>query len=149
MKVEEGRRAAEGNRPSADPGVVLRAYYARKRLIAMRSSLFLAPCAILMALRAPSLGGILALGGACGIVNILAIMHNNERLLVGGRRPAVHIVSNMARLLVFGAIPVVAAIHEPVWALGIYLAGFFTPLALYAIELQRHFNGDSRARKNR
>jgi hypothetical protein len=91
-----------------------------------------------MAFRAPSLGGILALGGACGVVNILAIMHNNERLLEGGRPRVVHIANNVARILVFGAIPVFAAIHEPVWALGIYLAGFFTPLALYAIELQRH-----------
>jgi hypothetical protein len=28
--------------------------------------------------------------------------------------------------------------HGPLWTVGIYFAGFFTPLVLYAIELQRN-----------
>ena len=115
----------------------MRAYYARKRLIATRSSWFLAPLAILLALRAPMLGVFLVLGGICGIINILAIMYANERLLDGRRSRGLYLGSNMVRVLAFGAIPVIAAMHEPPGVIGVELAGFFTPLALYAIELQR------------
>ena len=138
MKVEEGSPGGEPNRRTAESGVALRAYFARKRLIAMRSSLFLTPLVILLALRGPMLGGLLALGGICGIINILAIMQSNERLLDGRRSRAAYVWGNMIRVLAFGAIPVFAIMHGPLWTVGIYFAGFFTPLALYAIELQRN-----------
>jgi hypothetical protein len=103
----------------------------------MRSSWFLAPLAILLALRAPMLGGFLVLGGICGIINILAIMDANERLLDGRRSRGTYLGVNMIRVLAFGAIPAIAAMYEPPGVIGVDLAGFFTPLALYAIELQR------------
>jgi hypothetical protein len=138
MKVEEGSTGAEPNRPSAESGAALRAYFARKRLIAMRSSWFLTPLAILLAFKGPTLGVLLVIGGICGIMNILAIMQSNERLLDGRRSRAAYVWGNMIRVLAFGAIPVFAIMHGPLWTVGIYFAGFFTPLVLYAIELQRN-----------
>ncbi len=137
MPPEQGSTTGGPNSPSAEPGAVLRAYYARKRLIAMRSSWFLAPLAILLALRAPVYGVFLVLGGVCGVINILAIMSANERLLDGRRSRGMYLGSNMIRVLAFGAIPVIAATHEPLGVIGVDLAGFFTPLALYVIELRR------------
>ena len=113
----------------------LRDYDARKRSVALRSSLLLAGIAILVALRSPILGLDLAIGGCCGVVNMLLIMRNNERLLDGRRSRGVYGFNNVVRVLGIGVLPAVAGITGPVWALAISYAGFFTPLASYAIEL--------------
>ena len=115
---------------------MMREYHARKRAVALRSSLLLAGLAIVMATRSPVLGLDLVVGGACGVVNMLLIMRNNERLLDGRRSRGVYGLSNVVRVLGVGVIPAVAAVTGPVWALAISYAGFFTPLASYAIELR-------------
>jgi hypothetical protein len=115
---------------------MMREYHARKRAVALRSSLLLAGLAIVMATRSPVLGLDLAIGGACGVVNMLLIMRNNERLLDRRRSRGVYGLNNVVRVLGVGILPAFAAVTGPVWTLAISYAGFFTPLASYAIELR-------------
>jgi hypothetical protein len=77
MKVEQGRPGADDNTPSAEPEDHLRNYFARKRLVGVRSALVILPIAACAAIWRPLLGLDLAAGGICGVVNMLLIMHNN------------------------------------------------------------------------
>lgn len=135
MKVQEGTKETCDNTERADRAE-LREYHARKRSVALRSSLLLAGVAIVVALRSPLLGLDLAIGGGCGVVNMLLIMLNNERLLDGRRSRGVYGFSNVVRVLGVGVLPAIAAITGPVWTLAIAYAGFFTPLVSYAIALR-------------
>ena len=139
MKVEEGTFRDGDNTTSADSAAELRAYFSRKRSISVGSSLCLFTVAACVAVWSPRLGLDLAVGGACGVANILLVMRNNERFLDGRRSRGAYAASNMVRIIAVGAIPVVAAIHGPWWSMGIYFAGFFTPLVWYAVELQRWY----------
>jgi hypothetical protein len=118
---------------------MMREYHARKRAVALRSSLLLAGLAIVMATRSPVLGLDLVVGGACGVVNMLLIMRNNERLLDGRRSRGVYGFNNVVRVLGVGVLPAFAVVTGPVWTLAISYAGFFTPLASYAIELRNAY----------
>ena len=138
MKVQEGTQEICDNTKRADRAD-LRAFDARKRSVALRSSLLLAGIAILMALRSPLLGLDLAIGGGCGVVNMLLIMHNNERLLAGRRSRGVYGLNNVVRVLGVGILPASAAITGPPWTLAVSYAGFFTPLISYAIELRNAY----------
>jgi hypothetical protein len=135
MKVQEGTSESCDNTERAD-WAELREYHALKRSVALRSTLLLGGVAILVALRVPLLGLDLAIGGGCGVVNMLLIMRNNERLLAGRRSRGVYGFSNVVRVLGVGVLPALAAITGPVWTLGIAYAGFFTPLVSYAILLR-------------
>jgi hypothetical protein len=137
-KVQEGTQEICDNRPR-DDRADLRDFDARKRSVALRSSLLLAGIAILLALRSPVLGLDLAIGGCCGVVNMLLIMHNNERLLAGRRSRGVYGLNNVVRVLGVGILPAMAAITGPVWTLAISYAGFFTPLISYALDLRRAY----------
>ena len=138
MKVREGTLEICDNTGAPSPAM-MREYHARKRAVALRSSLLLAGLAIVMATRSPVLGLDLAIGGACGIANMLLIMRNNERLLDGRRSRGVYGLSNVVRVLGVGVLPAVAAVTGPVWSLAISYAGFFTPLASYAIVLRNAY----------
>lgn len=140
-KLLEGPLEIGDNTQSADSAAELRAYFARKRSISVRSSLLLASVAILVAIRAPILGLDLVVGGACGVANMLLIMQNNERLLDGRRSRGVYGFNNVLRVLGIGIFPVLAALSGPWWSMGIVYAGFFTPLALYARDLRRSYRG--------
>ena len=135
MKVQEGTKETCDNTERAGQAE-LREYFARKRSVALRSSLLLAGIAIVVATRSPILGLDLAIGGGCGVVNMLLIMLNNERLLDGRRSRGVYRFNNVVRVLGVGVIPAIAAITGPVWTLGVAYAGFFTPLVSYAIVLR-------------
>ena len=102
--------------------------------------MLLFPVAVLMAIWSPVLGFDLLLGGLCGIGNMWLIMRNNERLLDGRRSRGAYAATNLARVLGFGFAPVVSAMTGPWWSMGIALAGFFTPLVLYAFALRREFS---------
>jgi hypothetical protein len=138
MKVQEGTPKICDNTGCAEPAM-MREYHARKRTVALRSSLLLAGLAILMATRSPVLGLDLAIGGGCGVLNMLLIMRNNERLLEGRRSRGVYGFSNVVRVVGVGTLPAVAAVTGPVWALAISYAGFFTPLVSYAIVLRNAY----------
>ena len=136
--VEEVTAAGEAKPARADPASILRAYHARKRVVAVRTTLFLAPLAALAALRNPAAGLQLALGGVVGVLNMLAVMHGNERLLEGRRSRALHAINGQVRIFAVGIIPVAVALRlGQFWTVGLYLTGFFTPLALYAIAFRR------------
>jgi hypothetical protein len=149
VKVREGVVRTDDNTPNAD-SAAYHAYIARKRLVGVRSLLFLIPIAALVAIRSPILGFDLVLGGACGFGNMWLVMRNNEQLLSGRRSRGLYGSLNVARILGIGIIPVFSALTGPWWSLGIALAGFFTPLAFYAFALQREYNdgvGSARARR--
>jgi len=135
MKVEEGGTTAACKIDPADRAD-LRAYDALNRLIVLRSMLSLAGVALLVALRSPVVGFDLALGGACGIVNMMLTLRNNERLLSGRRSRGVYGFTNVVRVLGLGTLPALAGITGPVWTLAVAYIGFFTPLVMYAIASQ-------------
>lgn len=139
-KVQEGTVQIGDNRLGADSTAALRAYYVRKRSICVRSGLYLLPVAALIAIRSPILGLDLLLGGACGLGNMLLVMRNNERLLSGNRSRGVYGFSNTVRMMGVGIVPMFSAVTGPWWSMGIALAGFFTPLVLYSVELRREFS---------
>jgi ABC-type cobalamin transport system permease subunit len=140
MKVEEGRFTSGDNRPSAESEVQLRAYFARKRLIGMRSAFAIFPAAGVLSLCWPQLGIVLVAGGICGVVNMLLIMRNNERLLERGRSRSAYGVSNTARIVLVGLVLVFVAAHGPWWYMLVAIAGMFLPLALYSFELRREIS---------
>jgi len=129
------------NTPGADASASLNAYNARRRSVGFRSLALLVPAAVLVAaVRSPVLGFDLVLGGACGLGNMWLVMHNNERLLDGRRSPGVYGLVNMFRMLGVGVAPVFAAMTGPWWSMGVALAGFFTPLVLYALALRQEYS---------
>ena len=136
--VEEGTLRDEPNGSGADPTAELQAYHARKRLISVRTSIFLVPLVAIAALRSPVAGLELALGGVLGVLNMLATMRGNERLVEGRQSRAIFALSAQIRIFAVGILPVAVALRlGQFWTIGLYFAGFFTPLTLYAIELRR------------
>jgi hypothetical protein len=71
---------------------------------------------------------------------MLLVMRNNERLLDGRRSTGVYGLVNVIRILGVGFVPVFAAVTGPWWSMGISLAGFFTPLVMYAAALRREYS---------
>ncbi len=76
----------------------------------------------------------LALGSACGILNALLVMRGAERL-AGHASVGTFVFTSILRILVFAVVPVELSLHAPWWTFGVYFAGFFAPLALYAMFL--------------
>ncbi|MBV8601080.1 MAG: hypothetical protein JO359_05880 [Candidatus Eremiobacteraeota bacterium] len=95
------------------------------------------PAAALAAARFPVLGLDLLIGVGCGILYSMLLMGANERLGDLGSRAGAHARSSILRVFAFGAVPVVTAAIGPVWGMGLYFAGFFTPLTLYALAVRR------------
>jgi hypothetical protein len=134
--IEEGRVGQERNPSPAGAADEFRAYYARKRSVCVSALLLIVPVAAIASTRAPVLGLDLLLGVACGIAYALLLMRANERLAERASLVA-HARSSVLRVFAFGAFPVLAATIGPVWGMGLYFAGFFTPLALYALAVRR------------
>ena len=140
-KVREGMAEIGDNTQGAEASAAVDAYNARKRSVGFRSFLLLVPVAVVLAvLRYPILGFDLVLGGACGLGNMWLVMRNNERLLDGRRSRGVYGLVNVVRILGIGIVPVFSAVTGPWWSLGIALAGFFSPLALYSIALRQEYS---------
>jgi hypothetical protein len=136
--VEEGGLREGHNKGGADPTAELLAYHARKRLISVRTLLFLAPLIVIATWRNPVAGLQLALGGVIGVLNMLAMMRANERLLDGRSNRAIFALNAQIRIFAVGMLPVAVAIRfGEYWTIGLYIAGFFTPLALYALAYRR------------
>jgi hypothetical protein len=140
-KVQEGMAEIGDNTQGAVASAAVDAYYARRRSVGFRSLLLLiAVAAGLAVLRLPILGFDLLLGAACGLGNMWLIMRNNERLLTGRRSRGVYGLVNVVRILGIGIVPVFSAVTGPWWSMGIALAGFFTPLVLYALALRQEYS---------
>ena len=145
--IEQGRLDPGPNPRAADAADELRAYYARKRSVSVSSLLLIVPVAAIAAARAPVLGLDLLLGVACGIAYALLVMRTNERL-AEGTPLGIHAWSGVLRVLAFGAVPVVTAVIGPVLGMGLYFAGFFTPLVLYALAVRREIFKEGPCRTN-
>jgi hypothetical protein len=129
------------NTQGADSAAAVSAYYARKRLVGVRSFLVLVPVAVVLAvLRFPILGFDLLLGAACGLGNMWLVMRNNERLLDGRRSRGAYGLVNVTRILGIGIVPVFSAVTGPWWSMAVALAGFFTPLVLYGLALRQEYS---------
>jgi hypothetical protein len=136
-KTEEGSLTDDPKPNGADASEGLRAYFARKRTVSVRALILILPVAAIVAVRAPMFGFDLFVGCACGIGNMLATMRANERLLTNGGSVRGYMAQSVVRVLAVGAVPVMLAVHGPWWSMGLYFAGFFTPLGLYAAVAQR------------
>ena len=137
--IEQGGLNSGPNPSSAGAAAELHAYYARKRLVCASSLLLIIPAAALAAARAPVLGLDLLLGVAGGIAYALLLMRSNEKLGEGYSLGA-HTRSSVLRVFAFGALPVLTAVMGPVWGMGLYFAGFFTPLVLYGLAVRREIS---------
>ena len=80
----------------------------------------------------------LVIGGLCGVANMLVMMYGNERL-VQTRTVVPFVLSSLLRLGGFGIVAAALALRGPWWSLGPFLAGFFSPLAMYALSAPRAF----------
>jgi hypothetical protein len=129
------------NTQGAEASAAVDAYNARRRSVGFRSFLLLVPvAAVLVVLRSANLGFDLLLGGVCGLGNMWLVMRNNERLLAGRRSRGVYGLMNVVRILGIGIVPVFSAVTGPWWSMGVALAGFFTPLVLYALALRQEYS---------
>jgi len=114
----------------------LRAYFDRKRPMAVWSIGFAVLAGLVIGTKAPIAGIALVFGTGCGIANALLAMRGNERL-VDHRSVASFVFSSILRIGVFGIVPVEFALHGPWWTMAAYFIGFFTPLALYTVLVAR------------
>ncbi|HEY8313994.1 MAG TPA: hypothetical protein VIG51_07440 [Candidatus Baltobacteraceae bacterium] len=114
------------------------ANYRKFRRSASLGTLFLVTLAALLLVHwSAPLALALAVGGLCGVGNAWLVMYGNERL-ADSRRVGIFVISSLLRIGVFGIVPVLLALRSgSLWSLGLYFAGFFIPLALYALLLRR------------
>ena len=135
---EQETQAPKRSYSDAESAADLSRYFARKKTVSVRSLLAVAVIALLCVhwLVVPSLA--LVAGGICGVLNMLLTMHSGERV-VDNRKAGTFVISSFLRIAVFGIVPVAFAALGPWWSMAWYFAGFFTPLALYALTVGRAF----------
>ncbi|MBV8198873.1 MAG: hypothetical protein JO263_12145 [Candidatus Eremiobacteraeota bacterium] len=80
----------------------------------------------------------LATGGLCGVLNAQLAGSSGEMLLKN-RSVGLFVLSSFLRIGVFGIVPVAFAVRGPWWSMAWYFAGFFLPLALFAVRALRAF----------
>ncbi len=112
---------------------------ARVKWLAVRGSFLAAALAALALLPWAPFGSLaVAVGVACGIANMLALMRGGERLLET-QNTLFFGLSSLLRLVAFSIVAAALAVRGPWWSLGPFLAGFFLPLATYAFCAWRAF----------
>lgn len=114
----------------------LRAYFDRKRPMAVWSVVFSVAAGLVLATKSPLAGVALVFGTGCGLANAFLTMRGNERL-VDHRSVSSFVFSSILRIGVFGIVPVEFGLHGPWWSMAAYFVGFFTPLALYTVLVAR------------
>ena len=135
----EGSPGGNPKESRAESASDLRLYNTLKRVIPWRSLLFVCVIGAFLAARQPKLGFDLVLGGIFGILNMRLVMRANERLLSGRGAAGALVASSFVRISGVAAAAAAAAILGPWWAMGVFFAGFFLPIALYALELNRRY----------
>lgn len=128
------RRSYSGAESTAD----LAAYYRLKWSVAVVSGVVAAALSLLLLPLAWFASLALSVGAVCGIANMLAIMRGSERL-AETRSPMLFGLSSLLRLAAFSIVAAALAARGPWWSLGPFLAGFFFPLAAYALGALRVF----------
>jgi hypothetical protein len=109
-----------------------------KRSVVATSLLVVGIASVALLPAAPYAALAVAVGGACGVANMLAIMRGSERLLES-RNPIFFGLSSLLRLAAFSIVAAALAVWGPWWSLGPFLAAFFLPLATYAFRAWRLF----------
>lgn len=136
---EEESRLGSATRSTygdAEAAADLLAYRRRKWSVPIWTAALVAIGALGMLAWAPAASIALAVGGACGIGNMLLAMRGNERL-ADSRRVGPFVLSSFLRIGLFGIVAAALALRLPVWTLGPFFIGFFLPLALYALTVWR------------
>ncbi len=113
-------------------------YDKMKRSVSGRSLLLVLLVALIAGYFSWYSGLAFAIGGLCGALNARLAMLGHERFAASCNR-STFVLSSFLRIAVFGIVPVGFAVRGPWWTIGVYFAGFFTPLALYAFGLQREY----------
>ena len=116
----------------------LAAYRALKRSASARSLAIAAVVALLAVRWLPVPAMALAAGGVCGALNTLLTTVTTERLL-DSRNVGLFVLSSFLRIGLFGIVPVAFAARGPWWSMAWYFAGFFLPLAMFALGARRAF----------
>jgi len=129
--MQEERRVGRSY-SDADAAADLAAYFALKRAVSIRSLASVAVVALLVVRWLPFPALALATGGLCGVINAQLTGSSGE-LLLKNRTVGLFVLSSFLRIGVFGIVPVAFAVHGPWWAMAWYFAGFFLPLALFAV----------------
>lgn len=129
--MQEERRVGRSY-SDADAAADLAAYFALKRVVSIRSLVSIAVVALLVVRWLPFPALALATGGLCGVINAQLTGSSGE-LLLKNRTVGLFVLSSFLRIGVFGIVPVAFAVHGPWWSMAWYFAGFFLPLALFAV----------------
>jgi hypothetical protein len=111
-------------------------YRKLKRTVSIRSLVLVALVGLACIAFLPVPSAALIVGGLGGVVNALLLMRSGERV-VETRKIRTFVISSFLRIAVFGIVPVAFAAVGPWWSMAWYFAGFFLPLALYAITVGR------------
>jgi hypothetical protein len=122
----------------ADAAADLAAYFALKRAVSIWSLAGIAVVALLVVRWLPIPALALATGGLCGVLNAQLTGSSGE-LLLKNRTVGLFVLSSFLRIGVFGIVPVAFAVRGPWWSMAWYFAGFFLPLALFAVGALRAF----------
>jgi hypothetical protein len=122
----------------ADAAADLAAYFALKRAVSIWSLAIVSVVSLLVVRWVPFPALALATGGLCGVLNAQLTGSSAERLL-RNRVVGLFVLSSFLRIGVFGIVPVAFAVHGPWWSMAWYFAGFFLPLALFAVRARRAF----------
>jgi hypothetical protein len=123
---------------AAESAADLATYHRLKWAVAGRSLLLMLSIAAVVLPFSRWAAAALAAGAACGVGNMLAIMRGTERLAQTGS-PLFFGLSSLLRLAAFSIVAAALAVRGPWWSLGPFLAGFFFPLATYALGALRAF----------
>lgn len=117
----------------AEGAAAERLYRQSKRKTLVFSAALATLAGAALAVRFPWFSLVWLVGASCGLLNALWLWYINERLLER-LRVAPFVISSFGRLALFAIVPVALALRVPsAWTLGLYFAGFFLPLALYAL----------------
>jgi hypothetical protein len=122
---------------TSEPPAELAAYYRYKWSVAAKTAIAAGAVSVLLLAWSRYAALALALGAVCGIANALSIMRGSERL-VETRNAAFFGLSSLLRLAGFSIVAAALAVRGPWWSLGPFLAGFFFPLAAYALGASRY-----------
>jgi hypothetical protein len=122
----------------AEAAADLATYRTLKRSVSVRSLLLVGFLALVCVWWFPHPALALVAGGLCGVLNTLLTMRSGERL-VETSSVGSFVFSSFLRIGVFGIVPVAFAILGPWWSMACYYAGFFLPLALFALLASRRF----------
>ncbi len=138
MSWDDEEESASPSRTYSDAEAAadLARYHRLKRSVSFRTLFLVALVALVSVHWLPIPALALAVGGVCGVLNALVTMRSGERL-VEGRNVGGFVFSSFLRIGLFGIVPVAFAAVGPWWSMAWYFAGFFLPIVLFGVEVQK------------